>query len=546
MGDSVIDIDSEEEDGLSHAAHEAAHQAAQSALAHAQVRSSLVAQLTLPPSRGLTLPQLVGRAQLWLQEESLHFAPEEVEEEDELDLIIPVSQLGEVEAKILGPETGVLGGLSVILNLSPPLAANGFALDFMAEGHRISMLTLEAVEGDPFEALATFKTWLSSATCAEQCVTLHGPKSLGLVPRPHQKGFGLRFQGAVLEERDVDLLEDEQWFNDTIMDFFLRLAVEELYVAKTQFFTRLSAAGASSGEKGWENVRTWTRSVTGGLASQRVLIYPVNEANLHWCAFFVCHPYRVMRTDDTRGHMEDLPRMSTSKIIQGYLRRELFNTSGYGVQLEDSKRLEDKVTRSQMVARWKAAVCGLERMQAIETDVPKQQNVYDCGLYVLEFLLFLLRHPEKLTRLGLESHQAWFDQSTISHRRTQMRQLVVHLLQEGKAKGETDLSVLLKDQGLRARVHEALLSEPSPDEDLPWRPPKEPPPVKARPLPPPAVPPPVPAQAAAAEAKWWDWGEWSEDTRGSGSEIVDEMGNVVSGGLSSTGIMSAGVTEKQF
>merc|ERR1712190_51672 len=32
----------------------------------------------------------------------------------------------------------------------------------------------------------------------------------------------------------------------------------------------------------------------------------------------------------------------------------------------------------------------------------------------------------------------------------------------------------------------------------------------------------------------------------SGSEIVDQMGNIVSGGLSSTGIMSAGVTETQF
>jgi len=32
----------------------------------------------------------------------------------------------------------------------------------------------------------------------------------------------------------------------------------------------------------------------------------------------------------------------------------------------------------------------------------------------------------------------------------------------------------------------------------------------------------------------------------SGSEIVDEMGNIVSGGTSSTGIMSAGVTETQF
>jgi len=32
----------------------------------------------------------------------------------------------------------------------------------------------------------------------------------------------------------------------------------------------------------------------------------------------------------------------------------------------------------------------------------------------------------------------------------------------------------------------------------------------------------------------------------SGSEIVDEAGNLISGGLSSTGIMSAGVTETQF
>jgi len=32
----------------------------------------------------------------------------------------------------------------------------------------------------------------------------------------------------------------------------------------------------------------------------------------------------------------------------------------------------------------------------------------------------------------------------------------------------------------------------------------------------------------------------------SGAEIIDEMGNVISAGQSSTGIMSAGVTEKQF
>jgi len=32
----------------------------------------------------------------------------------------------------------------------------------------------------------------------------------------------------------------------------------------------------------------------------------------------------------------------------------------------------------------------------------------------------------------------------------------------------------------------------------------------------------------------------------SGSEIVDQAGNIITGGTSSTGIMSAGVTETQF
>eukprot|EP00434_Breviolum_minutum_P029937 symbB.v1.2.026471.t1/scaffold2649.1/size74057/3 len=101
-------------------------------------------------------------------------------------------------------------------------------------------------------------------------------------------------------------------------------------------------------------------------------------------------------------------------------------------------------------------------MAAIDADVPKQQNVYDCGLYVLEFLLFLLRQPDQFSTLGLTSHQAWFDQSIITHRRVQMRELVSSLLAEGRRREQTDVAILLKDEGLRARVQEALTSEPPP------------------------------------------------------------------------------------
>lgn len=323
--------------------------------------------------------------------------------------------------------------------------------------------------------LATLMSWLRH-------LTLYGPRSLGLMPRPAVEPFALRYQGTVLEERDLDLLEDEQWLNDTIMDFFMRLAIdvaapaklqEELYVAKTQFFTRLTACGASSGEKGWENVKTWTRSVSGGVAAQRVLIYPVNEGNLHWCVFFVCHPHRAIELADSSDEHPDAPRIvcldsawepvpkdEQIKLLKGYLRRELFNNplGGAGFKLPANGNFVGQAA----VKAWKAAVAGLEKMRALDADVPKQQNVYDCGLYVLEFLLYLLRAPDQFAMLGLESHQEWFDQSIISHRRGEMKRIVQRLLNEGRKSGQADVAMLLRDKALHHYVRQALTSEPAP------------------------------------------------------------------------------------
>lgn len=484
MGDareSVIEVDSEEEER-----GKEAEAAAAGALRKLRPLRSIFGQLTLPPSRGLNLPQVVGRVEVWCQDACLFYALQEYEDES---FVIPLKGIHAVEAKLEGP--------SVILTLSPPLAPSGFAIDYMAEGHRISMVTLSPSQ-DLQQVLATFMSWLRH-------LTVHGPRSLGLVPRPSEEPFSLRLFGTVLEERDVDLLEDEQWFNDTIMDFFLRLAAEvaapeslkeEIYVAKTQFFTRLTASGASSGEKGWENVKTWTRTVSGGVASQRVLVYPVNEANLHWCVFFVCHPYMVMNENSAADDMprivcldsawDPVPKDDHIKLLKGYLRRELF-TSGNGFEYSPAT-----------VAKWKAAVSGLEKMQAIDADVPKQQNVYDCGLYVLEFLLYLLRRPERFSRLGLESHQSWFDQSLITHRRVQMRQLSQQLLQHGRQRGQSDVSLLLRDPKLRSSAREALTSEPDKKETNyePWRPPS------------------MPSQWWDQWNQSWNWESWHPSKRG--------------------------------
>ncbi|CAE7456979.1 ODA2 [Symbiodinium sp. CCMP2592] len=512
-GEPVIAIDSDEEGEHAKCADA---EAAATALAAEPPREYVLCGLTLPPSRGLLTPQPVGEAQLWLQDQSLRarclYEEEEPGEEDEQDeLIIPLAVVSDVEVKG--------DGQFVILSLSPPLAPTGFAVEFMAEGHRISTVTLSPFAEELRPVLATLMSWLRH-------LTLHGPRSLGLTPRPAVEPFALRYQGTVLEERDLDLLEDEQWLNDTIMDFFMRLAIdvaapaklqEELYVAKTQFFTRLTACGASSGEKGWENVKTWTRSVSGGVASQRVLIYPVNEGNLHWCVFFVCHPHRAIELADSSDEHPDAPRIvcldsawepvpkdEQIKLLKGYLRRELFNNplGGAGFKLPANGNFVGQAA----VKAWKAAVTGLEKMRALDADVPKQQNVYDCGLYVLEFVLYLLRAPDQFAMLGLESHQEWFDQSVISHRRGEMKRIVQRLLNEGRKSGQADVAMLLRDKALHQYVRQALTSEPAPaPSEAPWQPPSSGP----EPNRPPALQ--VPAVQSAYTARG-DWAQFAWQT----------------------------------
>eukprot|EP00438_Fugacium_kawagutii_P005577 Skav228723 [mRNA] locus=scaffold1830:248023:253567:- [translate_table: standard] len=81
-------------------------------------------------------------------------------------------------------------------------------------------------------------------------------------------------QHCAAKARDIELLGDEQCLNDSVLDFFLKLAVDlvapehlkgDLYVASTFFYQKLTAGGVErlpreeNGEAGWQNVRRWTR-----------------------------------------------------------------------------------------------------------------------------------------------------------------------------------------------------------------------------------------------------------------------------------------------
>merc|ERR1712078_544398 len=89
-----------------------------------------------------------------------------------------------------------------------------------------------------------------------------------------------------------------------------------------------------------------------------------------------------------------------------------------------------------------------------------QENPFDCGVFVLEYFIYLLRCPAAFAKLGLESHQEWFDQSVVTHRRQRMRDIVEILRREGQRVGDGDILALLRNEDIRLAVKKALIDEP--------------------------------------------------------------------------------------
>jgi len=232
-----------------------------------------------------------------------------------------------------------------------------------------------------------------------------------------------------------------------------------MYVASTFFFQKLTSGGVESGEEGWQNVRRWTRTLPGGLLSQKFVLVPINEDNIHWWLAVVCHPLKALEPeagDEVKtteawkqprlvcldSAQEPPPKGRTTFFLRGYLWREWLERH-QGASGADASRdaMRDKVGKL---------------LKGVEADVPKQANSFDCGIFIIEYLLHLLQSKSALCALGLASHTHWFGQESVSHRRKQLRMVAQRLIAEGIRQSESDVGRLLQDEELRSSIVKTL------------------------------------------------------------------------------------------
>lgn len=322
------------------------------------------------------------------------------------------------------------------------------------QGDYLDHLALVTNEPEFHMVLSTLRWWLPHVVVQ------------GTLPQQLEKDpVVLRLEGISLTARDIELLGDEQCLNDSVLDFFLKLAVDlvapehlkgDLYVASTFFYQKLTAGGVENGEAGWQNVRRWTRALPHGLLGKRFVVVPINEQNIHWWLAVVCHARHALEPVDEAA-LGKAPRIvcldsaqepplknRTVAFLRGYLWKEWCERHPSAMSEEGTL---DKVS-------------GLVNLQAIAADVPKQANSFDCGIFIIEYLLHLLRSKTALAGLGLAAHKHWFGQASVSYRRTRLKWIANLLQHQAKRLGETDVNRLLQEPKVRRAVAMALTELP--------------------------------------------------------------------------------------
>ncbi|WOG91558.1 hypothetical protein DCAR_0310807 [Daucus carota subsp. sativus] len=243
-----------------------------------------------------------------------------------------------------------------------------------------------------------------------------------------------------ISKRDVDRLEPEIFVNDTIIDFYIKYLKNKIdpserhrfHFFNSFFYPKLAELGKSlsssvEGRAAFRSVRRWTRKIS--LFEKDYIFVPVNF-NYHWSLIVICHPGEVADFQDSDArktlklpcilHMDSIrgSHSGLKGLIQSYLWEEWKER-----QADSSEDIFLKFSN----------------MRFFSLELPQQQNLYDCGLFLLHYVeLFLEGHLVNFNPLKVSSFSNfltanWFQPAEASLKRAYIQRLIYDMLDDGSS-----------------------------------------------------------------------------------------------------------------
>ncbi|XP_025729272.1 sentrin-specific protease 7 isoform X5 [Callorhinus ursinus] len=304
-----------------------------------------------------------------------------------------------------------------------------------------------------------------------------GPvQKLIVYPPPPTKG------GLGVTNEDLECLEEGEFLNDVIIDFYLKYLilekasdelVERSHIFSSFFYKCLTRKennltednpNLSMAQRRHKRVRTWTRHIN--IFNKDYIFVPVNESS-HWYLAVICFPWLEEAIyEDFPQTMSQHSQVQQSQHDNKTIDNDLHTTSTLSLGTEDSQSTEMNTSIPKKMCKrpcilildsLKAAsiqntVQNLREYLEVEWEVkrkthrefsktnmvdlcpkvPKQDNSSDCGVYLLQYVESFFKDP--IVNFELPIHlEKWFPRHVIKTKREDIRELILKLhLQQQK------------------------------------------------------------------------------------------------------------------
>nr|XP_014985129.1 sentrin-specific protease 7 isoform X8 [Macaca mulatta] len=304
-----------------------------------------------------------------------------------------------------------------------------------------------------------------------------GPvQKLIVYPPPPTKG------GLGVTNEDLECLEEGEFLNDVIIDFYLKYLilekasdelVERSHIFSSFFYKCLTRKennltednpNLSMAQRRHKRVRTWTRHIN--IFNKDYIFVPVNESS-HWYLAVICFPWLEEAVyEDFPQTVSQQSQAQQSQNDNKTIDNDLHTTSTLSLSAEDSQNTESNMSVPKKMCKrpcilildsLKAAsvqntVQNLREYLEVEWEVklkthrqfsktnmvdlcpkvPKQDNSSDCGVYLLQYVESFFKDP--IVNFELPIHlEKWFPRHVIKTKREDIRELILKLhLQQQK------------------------------------------------------------------------------------------------------------------
>ncbi|XP_028359596.1 sentrin-specific protease 7 isoform X11 [Phyllostomus discolor] len=304
-----------------------------------------------------------------------------------------------------------------------------------------------------------------------------GPvQKLIVYPPPPTKG------GLGVTNEDLECLEEGEFLNDVIIDFYLKYLllekasselVERSHIFSSFFYKCLTRKESnltednpdlSMAQKRHKRVRTWTRNIN--IFNKDYIFVPVNESS-HWYLAVICFPWleeavyedfpqtipqeaQAQQAEHDNKTIDDDPHTASAlslgtadshstemnmpipkKICKRPCILILDSLKAASIQ-NTVQNLREYLEVEWEVKRKSRREFNKTNMVDLCPKVPKQDNSSDCGVYLLQYVESFFKDP--IVNFELPIHlEKWFPRQVIKTKREDIRELILKLhLQQQK------------------------------------------------------------------------------------------------------------------